>query len=361
MNERMLLDNWKYYQEKGECNWLLKRTLMEDETRTPAEKMEFYLANRRVVNDNADEIKDQEEYLDKLYINKEKKISEQLSRPPKRALRENNVVTIFKEDLEYIKFVRQEHVLTVPQIEIVFGIIFFTRMYDVSDANISTEFRKKQFLSCFDRATREDLTFVMDTVIGLERTDYDDVVYEDWHIYDYSNAIEIKVTKANNKLNLTKLAHKYIPDILDKRYCELCLRPYEPTNNRQKVCTHCKTIADSLKARYRKIKQRYKEAHGEDACCGKCTDCIQTDCSNWWSYWYNQYNLECYLQRKYKYEQDVGRWFASYAIPDEYTLSDEEKEEIKELMKKYIKNGMYTEEMKSKLVPYEISVIFKKY
>lgn len=36
MNERMLLDNWKYYQRKGECNWLLKRTLMNDNTRTAA-------------------------------------------------------------------------------------------------------------------------------------------------------------------------------------------------------------------------------------------------------------------------------------------------------------------------------------
>ena len=50
MNERMLLDNWKYYQKKGECNWLLKRTLMNDETRTAKQKIAFYMENRRVVN-----------------------------------------------------------------------------------------------------------------------------------------------------------------------------------------------------------------------------------------------------------------------------------------------------------------------
>ena len=63
MNERMLLDEWKYYQKKGECNWLLKRTLMNDSTRNAEEKIQFYFDNRRVVNNYSEFYKEQAEQV----------------------------------------------------------------------------------------------------------------------------------------------------------------------------------------------------------------------------------------------------------------------------------------------------------
>lgn len=374
MNERMLLDNWKYYQEKGECNWLLKRTLMEDNTRTPAEKMEFYIANRRVVNEYADELKQQaEQYLDVFYIERESKnvfnqgnlrkyvnylkfkektdknFVECMNRKPKRKLREHTAITIYQGDLDYIKDVRKcFNGVTIPQIEIMFGIIFFCRMNGNKKANLSTEFKKKQFLGCFKRARMQDLDAVLDKFSYFDRTQDNDYSYDGYN--GDLNPIEIKVTLSNNKLDLTKMAHEYIPDILNNRCCEMCLELFEPKSNRQRVCSKCKKKADSIKAKYRKIKQRYKEAHG-DACCGKCTDCIQTDCSNWWSYWYDEFDHRCLM---YKHEN-------KYPYPRyEYPIPDDEQTAIFEKLIYDIQYTM-TEEEKSKIIPWDISCKYKSY
>lgn len=385
MNERMLLDNWKYYQEKGECNWLLKKTLMNDDTRTPAEKLEFYLANRRVVNEYSEELKEQaeqmyaaggvegndkkENYLDTFYIDYDIKnvlnrgqlnkymnylkfkersgqnLIEHMNRKPKHKLRENTVITIYQDDLKFIREIRKYYELTVPQIEILFGLIFFCRMNGDEKTNLSTEFRKKQFIGCFKRARIQDFDYIIEEVDAFRKTDDSDYIYYYYDVNKYSKAIKIDVTLRNNKLDLTKMAHKYIPDILDKRYCEMCLHPFEPTSNRQKVCKNCKKKADAIKANYRKIKQRYKEANGEDACCGKCTDCIKTDCMNWLNYWFDEFSYRCSM-----YKEEM-----KYPYPRcDYTIPKDEEEAILDKMIYDIQYVM-TDEEKERIIPWDIS------
>ena len=381
MNERMLLDNWKYYQEKGECNWLLKRTLMNDNTRTPEERIKFYFENRRVVNHYSKFFKEQAKYvrdyiddldgcfenetemeyfLDNRYINDDYEIMDygrnqklfnmyrryndlqdsanelviqHLSYAPKLnyKLREHEKIMLNKRDIKFIRECRKYNNLTVPQIEVLFGIIFFCRMNDSERANLDTEFKKKQFIGCFDSATMKDFEYITTHIYGIEIVDGECIYYPYETIED--EWIEIPVTRFNNKLNLSKMAHKYIVDISDKKYCRMCLKPFNPTNNRQKVCECCKPKADAIKANMRKIKQRYIQKNGKDACCGKCTDCIKTDCSNWWNYWANE--MPC--------------------------LSKMTQEQAEEEISKMIYNiqNVYTAEQKSEIVPWDMIYKYK--
>jgi hypothetical protein len=397
MNERMLLDEWKYYQRKGECNWLLKRTLMNDNTRTAEEKKQFYMENRRIENHIyfSEEFKDaaarvekyiddldgcfdneieKEYYLEHKYLNFDSplmdfghsqkafnrfrrinelnkhvndKVNAHLSFNPIKGakFREYEFIRINKSDIKFIREARKHVALTVPQIEVLFGIIFFCRMNDSEKANLNSKFKMKQFIGCFDVSTMEDFEYVVSNVPRLEKTEDGDVIYygfDDWYKEDkYGDWIDtdgwraIYVTRYNNKLNLTKMAHKYVTDISNKRYCEMCLKPFKPTNNRQKVCPECKPIVDRINAKIRKRKQRYIQQYGKDACCGTCTDCIQTNCDNWWDYW-----LDEVLYRREDLEGEPG--------------------EVLEKLKYDIKN-VYTEEEKAEILHWEIRSNFKKY
>lgn len=398
MNERMLLDNWKYYQEKGECNWLLKRTLMNDNTRTPEERIQFYFENRRVVNHYSEFFKEQaqhvrdyideldgcfenetemEYFLDNKYINDDYEIMDygrnqklfnmyrryndlqdnanelivqHLSYEPKSnyKLREHKMVLLNKKDIKFIRHCRKYNTLTVPQIEVLFGIIFFCRMNRSEKANLDTEFKKKQFIGCFDSATLKDFEYVTTHIYNVEIVDGDVVYFPYSNIEDEDEWIEIPVTRLNNKLNLSKMAHKYIVDISDKRYCEMCIKPFTPTNNRQKVCECCKPKVDAIRAKMRKTKQRFIEKNGKDACCGCCTDCTNPACGNWWEYWWNELDT-----REIAYRNDN-----KYRTLDD--IPQEERDKVLDQLLHDIKN-VYTEEQKSEIIPWEIIRNSKRY
>ena len=113
----------------------------------------------------------------------------------------------------------------------------------------------------------------------------------------------------------------------------MCLKPFEPTNNRQKVCDCCKPKADAIKANMRKVKQRFIQKNGKDACCGTCTDCIRTDCGNWWEYWANE-------------------------LPSMHNMTDAQKEEAINKMVYDIQN-VYTKEEKSEIEPWHQIYYYK--
>lgn len=381
MNERMLLDEWKYYQGKGECNWLLKRTLMNDNTRSAAMKKVFYKANRRVVNYYSDFFKEQAEkvwwecfevkglfdnkaqeeyYLDHKYLNDDydfmdyghnqrvfnmyrryndlkehanDKVDIHLSFEPIKGakLREHNFILINRKDIKFIRERRKYNDFTVPQIEIMFGIIFFCRMHGSEKAHLDTYFRKQQFIGCFDNATWEDFKYVVDTVFDEEDGDVIYYAYKNIELGD--DWLSYKVTRFNNKLNLSKVCRYFITDLTDKKYCRMCLKPFKPTNNRQKVCECCKPKADAIKANMRKVKQRYIQKNGKDACCGTCTDCTQTDCGNWWEYWANE-------------------------LPSFKGMTQEQIDEEINKMINNIKN-VYTKEEKSEILPWHMIYEYK--
>lgn len=381
MNERLLLDEWKYYQRKGECNWLLKRTLMNDNTRTAEEKKQFYYDNRRVVNHYSDFFKEQanevfreccelrpcfdseeeyEYYLDHKYLNDDYELMDygrkqklfnmyrryndltlhandktevQLSFEPIKSakFREHNFILINRKDIKFIREVRKYNDLTIPQIEILFGVIFFCRMHNSERANLNTPFRIKQFLGCFDNATIEDLEYVVDVAFDIED---EDIVYHPYNNIELDDDwLSYKVTRFNNKLDLTKVSRYFITDLTTKKYCRMCLKPFEPTNNRQKVCECCKPKADAIKAKMRKTKQRYIQANGKDACCGVCTNCTNADCDNWWRYWSNE-------------------------LPFLGNMTDEQaNKEIDDLLYKI--ENVYTDEEKSEILPWDMIYKYK--
>ena len=372
----MLLDEWKYYQKKGECNWLLKRTLMNDSTRNAEEKIQFYFDNRRVVNNYSEFYKEQAEqvreyidnlqgcfeteaemeyFLDNRYINDDYELMDyghnqklfnmyrryidledhanetvvkHLSYAPKSnyKLREKNFILINRKDIKFIRERRKYVQLTVPQIEVMFGIIFFCRMYDSEKAHLDTEFKKKQFIGCFDTATMEDLEYVINNIFDEKDGD---IIYHRYNNIELDDTwLSYKVTRFNNKLDLSKVCRYFITDLTTKRYCAMCLKPFEPTNNRQQVCECCKPEADAIKAKLRKTKQRFIQKNGKDACCGKCTDCIRTDCKNWWEYWYNE-------------------------MPSMRNMTEEQEQEVINKMI-YDIQKVYTKEEKSEIRPWDM-------
>lgn len=118
--------------------------------------------------------------------------------------------------------------------------------------------------------------------------------------------------------------------------CLICSKPFKHINNRQKVCKECKHKMDAINAKFRKAKQRYIQKHGKDACCGRCVDCIQTNCCNWWSYWYGE----------------LDRRELEYKDKHNHLMSKEEQNEILKQLLHDIQN-VYTEEEKMEIIPWE--------
>ena len=101
--------------------------------------------------------------------------------------------------------------------------------------------------------------------------------------------------------------------------------------------TEYKPKANEIKAKMRKTKQRFIQKNGKDSCCGKCTNCNRTDCGNWWEYWFDEI-----LNRERK------------------DMTEEQKEEALNQLLYDIKN-VYTEEEKSKIVPWYMIYKYKRF
>lgn len=196
MNERMALDNWNYYDD---CNWLLRNLVIKDNRKDFKEKIDFYLEHRHERDENEIEwLKDDEEfqsayndYLDKKmmyeswiegdtdgrcyvdfrknrYFENYRKMTEyqdeglytkfenMIHRNERVGckLREVNEVVIYKSDLDYIENARKQYHLTVRQTELLFGLIFFSRMNNCKWCRIGTTFKWKSFRSCFDKTIK---------------------------------------------------------------------------------------------------------------------------------------------------------------------------------------------------------------
>lgn len=195
-------------------------------------------------------------------------------------LREVDEVKLYKSDFDAIARVKKEYNLTELETQMVFGLIFMSRMHDVRWCRIGTAFKKKGFYSSFDKyITPEEKEAVFAT--GLfesatrdkgkarnmikQRYDWDYVEYlhiedeYDWIYKNFDNKDEViwtfKTTLENNKLNFSKLAKEALPNFKYK-YCTVCGELFLPNNNKQKQCTECKEKYKKENARLRKQKQR---------------------------------------------------------------------------------------------------------
>ena len=291
-NQRLLLDNWDFYDE---VNWMLTHLLSIDDTKTIDEKLDFYFKHRHVrdedeqrwfsvtsdsrFSDDYEEYEQEkleyellmedyfddfdgecnpymaypesfeynsffEEYGHKWDYKKDEHRREDFERRSARAkkmkmnLREIEEVVLYKSDFKAIENAKREHHLTEHETKLLFGLIFFSRMYDSEFCRIGTDYKMKSFLSCFDK-TYYDETWerVEQTGLFYYTTDW---VYTGFHTKD-DVAYRFVVTIDNNKLNLSELAKKIVPCFKTK-YCVRCESEFIPNSNSQKMCPECKKI-----------------------------------------------------------------------------------------------------------------------
>lgn len=150
MNERLLLDNWKYYDDS---NWLLKVCLAKDDTKDRTEKKRFYLANRHERDSwerdyyNSKEFKrNYYEYIsnqwdyehNRDYYNSfggetrknpyfdrytfMKNNADVKWRISGTKLREIDTVYIYKSDIEIIDIAKRDHNFTVKELKLLLGL-----------------------------------------------------------------------------------------------------------------------------------------------------------------------------------------------------------------------------------------------
>lgn len=315
LNERMLLDNWSSY---NEGNWLLKQLLFTDSRKTVEEKIEYYLAHKKVKDVAFAEYYESDDFqqhynqylyekdMHEMYLedygeendvmayveftpnafyenySRMKEYDDQLeaiftkgtirNAKLKKKLREVKEVVLYKSDILAAEEARKKYRLTELQSDILVGLIFFSRMNDCKYARVGTEFKFKQFKGCFKRTIKEeDIEAVLST--GLfnlyvnEKKDIKNDYYnykaeKDYEYLGYDNKDEVgfiyKVTPKNNKLSLTGI-HKVIIPNSDKKRCERCGNDFSPKNNRQKFCSTCQTEVRKEQARERKRRQRERE------------------------------------------------------------------------------------------------------
>ncbi len=196
-------------------------------------------------------------------------------------LREVDSVSLYRSDFEAIEKVKKDFGLTELQTQVVFGLIFMSRMNGVKYCRIGTAYKSKGFWNAFDKhIPLEDRQVIWETGL-FEHFESDkakarkqlDNHYESGfadylHITDESDKIYTKfdiqdevvwtfhTTVENNKLNFSELCRQAMPNLLKNRYCSVCGKEFEPTNNRQKQCPDCREEHKKEQARLRKQKQR---------------------------------------------------------------------------------------------------------
>lgn len=315
LNERILLNRWKDY---NECNWLLKQLLFTDRQKTVEEKIEYYLANKRIKDAPCAEYYESDEFqqnynqylyekdMYEMYMEdygeendvmayveftpnnfyenytRMKEYDNQLeaiftkgtirNAKLKKKLREVKEVVLYKSDILAAEEARKKYRLTELQSDILVGLIFFSRMNDNKFCRVGTDFKWKQFKGCYKRTiTDKDIEAVLNTGlfnlyinekkdIGNEYLNYK--AEKDYEYLGYNDKDEVgftyKTTPKNNKLSLTGI-HKVIIPNSDKKRCERCGDDFSPKNNRQKFCLDCQTEVRKEQARERKRRQRERE------------------------------------------------------------------------------------------------------
>lgn len=314
LNERMALDNWEYYDD---CNWLLRLFLVKDRTKSINTKMDFYLNHRHQYNemDFSDDMKAiVEDYIDKkmmyedyledpdgcgmvyqpfkknkmleFYANEinggNDNVEMKFKYLKRRCdnmnayLREVNEVTLYKSDFAYLEKIRKRERLTVKQIKLLFGLIFFSRMNDCEWCRIGTSYKRKSFFACFDEYFDTTDLGIMSS--GFEphmfyKEEAEEMGYKfmryrhiedemDFKYPNFSNKDEVAyvfhTTLENNRLNLSVLADQLIPNLKNK-YCRECGQEFVPNSNRQCICEECRKEVKRIQARERKRKSRNKD------------------------------------------------------------------------------------------------------
>lgn len=241
-NEKMLLDNWKYY---GESNMLLKN-LLKRTALSPTDCASFYFENMR----NPESVSYDRSQLVRTFS---------YGRENLPALLDTHQVVLYKKDLDYITEARKRFHISFVQLQVLLGVIFFCRLYSTPNFSLETIFKLHKFTGCFKGKTKtvycngDTWDNGYSTALGLKE------ISDDYHlliriptenigcIYKYPNyslnnndiaAYTFNVTLENNKLDLNSIANELFD--IQENYCVLCGSSYKMIKaNRGLYCREC--------------------------------------------------------------------------------------------------------------------------
>lgn len=253
-NEQILLDNWSFYDES---NTLLREVLLKT-TLTAEERTQFYFENMRNANNAA--------------YSKKNMLCSLSRRNTTGSLRTITNVVIYQQDIVYVQEAIQHHHLTLHQAVVLFGFIFFTRMFETPMLEMNTRREIRRFTGCFEervtlKSGLDNTWFTRDStpplLAGLVTagalkdasypgyrcviTRYEYPCYQirerrkDESIDPDTIAYQFIVTKENNRLNISKIWDELFGRTMN--VCTNCGRVYYTNRPHYSLyCDECRTI-----------------------------------------------------------------------------------------------------------------------
>ena len=256
-NENILLDNWKYYHESN----LMLRNLLKRTTLSPIECATIYYERMR----NPESVSYDCSHLIQMFSR---------GRKNNAPILDVHQVVLYQKDLDYITEARRQYHINWAQLRVLFGIIFFCRLYGTNMVALDTEFKMKRFGGCFEEQT--EITYcsgpnwddgyntvrgmreLSDVYLLLNRTSTDDIGC----LYTYPNysldkndviAYTFNVTLENNLLNLSPVVRELFNS--KECYCTVCGTQY--ISQKPNASLYCKDCAiKKEKARLAKIRKK---------------------------------------------------------------------------------------------------------
>lgn len=135
-NENMLLDHWQDYHESN----LMLRNLLKRTSLSPIECATIYYERMK----NPESVSYDRSHLIQTFSRGRK------NNAPILDVRQ---VVLYQKDLNYITEARRKYHINYAQLRVLFGVIFFCRLYGSDTFALDTEFKMKRFGSCFEEQT----------------------------------------------------------------------------------------------------------------------------------------------------------------------------------------------------------------
>ena len=263
-NEQMLLENY----EKGQVNNRSLKRLIGRSGMPPDKCADMYLK----LFDNKLNL-----YTDRYDLVK----SFENCRSEKCELLEIDNIKVYRQDLDYIKKQIDVYGLTQREQLCLFGIVMMCRILNTDTIDLTTQFKIKQFCSCFESRIWEvivdngawyetyhapyGMSAVSDQYKILKRVDSDRsagkigcfYTYLNYELKDSTVAFEFAVTPSSNRLNLFAI-YKSV-GLMFLRFCERCGKPYYAKGKTSKYCDDC--IKEVKREQTRERVRRYRQRH----------------------------------------------------------------------------------------------------
>lgn len=135
-NENMLLDHWQDYHESN----LMLRNLLKRTSLSPIECATIYYERMK----NPESVSYDRSHLIQMFSR---------GRKNNAPILDVHQVVLYQKDLDYITEARRKYHINYAQLRVLFGAIFFCRLYGSDTFALDTEFKMKRFGGCFEEQT----------------------------------------------------------------------------------------------------------------------------------------------------------------------------------------------------------------